>query len=159
MPVVYLLTGGNIGNTEQQLSNAARIINLRVGNVIEKSALYKTEPWGNKQQQFFLNQVLMVQTDMQPELLMRELLEIEKSMGRMREEKWEPRIIDIDMLLYDNLILETALLTIPHPHMHERNFVLVPLSEIAPQLMHPLLHQTIIQLLWNSPDKCLVEKM
>jgi 2-amino-4-hydroxy-6-hydroxymethyldihydropteridine diphosphokinase len=96
---------------------------------------------------------------MTPKDIMKTLLNIEHEMGRVRGKKWEPRIIDIDILLYENLILESDTLTLPHPHLHERNFVLTPLAELAPDFIHPVLHQSIAQLLLHSADKGLVEKM
>lgn len=159
MPIVFLLTGGNIGNTNLELSKAASMIHERVGLVRKASEIYRTEPWGNPNQQYFLNQVLEVESVMKPGDIMNTLLAIEQEMGRVRGKKWEPRVIDIDMLLYDNLILESDTLTLPHPHLHERNFVLAPLAELAPDLIHPVLQLSIAQLLQQSADKGMVEKM
>lgn len=157
--LIYLLTGSNIGDAVSNLLQASQQIQLQIGEVIARSSLYKTSPWGTIQQDDFLNQVLCVQTVYSPDDVMQRLLQIEQQMGRVRSVKNAPRIIDIDVLFYNNDVYSSALVTIPHPLLHERKFVLQPLSELAPDIMHPVLHKTIRQLLAECTDTGLVEKM
>jgi 2-amino-4-hydroxy-6-hydroxymethyldihydropteridine diphosphokinase len=156
---VYLLTGSNIGDSFASLQQAKQAIHLKVGEVVSASSIYKTEPWGNKDQQDFLNQVLNVDTSLEPIDVLKTVLQIEQEMGRNRIEKWGPRIIDIDILFYDELIMETNELKIPHPFLHERRFTLMPLNEIAPELVHPLLNLPVSSLLAQCSDHSVVEKM
>jgi 2-amino-4-hydroxy-6-hydroxymethyldihydropteridine diphosphokinase len=159
MHIIYLLTGSNIGDSKANLQTASNHIQQQLGKVEKISSIYKTEPWGNKNQQAFLNQVLQVQTQLTPHQLIKTILEIENKMGRNRELKWEPRIIDIDILFYDDLIINETDLQIPHPLLHQRRFTLVPLHEIAPQLIHPILQKNISQLLLACTDLGMVEKL
>ena len=129
MHTVYLLTGSNIGDSELNLLNASKFIQNQIGKVIASSHVYKTEPWGNKDQQLFLNQVLKVETELEPHQLLKTILEIENSMGRNRKIKWEPRIIDIDILFFNDEIIDQENLQIPHPLIHERRFTLIPLNK------------------------------
>lgn len=155
---VFLLTGSNIGDSRSFLQQAKTAIASAVGNIINESGIYKTEPWGNKDQQDFLNQVLEVSTDLEPEVLLQTILNIEHKMGRYRMGKWGPRVIDIDLLFYGDLVMQTQRLTIPHPLLHERKFTLMPISEIAPDFIHPVLHRTMNELLDNCPDTSSVER-
>jgi 2-amino-4-hydroxy-6-hydroxymethyldihydropteridine diphosphokinase len=159
MPAIYLLTGSNIGDSAANLHQAFLLIERQIGRVEAASSVYQTEPWGNKDQQVFLNQVLLVQTELSPDQVLKTLLDIEQGMGRNRIVKWEPRIIDIDILFYDQLILSETGLTIPHPLLHQRRFVLTPLNEIAPAYVHPVFHRTISELLAGCPDTGTVEKL
>jgi 2-amino-4-hydroxy-6-hydroxymethyldihydropteridine diphosphokinase len=152
MENLFLLTGSNIGNSKQHLQQAKQFINERIGIIVKSSSVYKTEPWGNKDQQDFLNQVLLVQTKLLAEDALIQLLQIEKEMGRNRLQKWEPRIIDIDILFYGDRIINTEKLIVPHPLLHERRFTLLPLAEIAAGYMHPVLHKTIEELLQSCND-------
>ena len=152
MENLFLLTGSNIGNSAQHLQQAKQFINERIGIIVKSSSVYKTEPWGNKDQQDFLNQVLLVQTKLLAEDALIQLLQIEKEMGRNRIQKWEPRIIDIDILFYGDRIINTEKLIVPHPLLHERRFTLLPLAEIAAGYMHPVLHKTIEELLQSCND-------
>lgn len=158
MNTVYLLTGGNMGNREENLQEAARRIEKACGNIVQRSPMYETAPWGMKNQPAFLNQVLAVETELTPEQFMQTLLDIEAAMGRVRMEKMGPRIIDLDILLIDDLILQTPILTVPHPALPQRRFVLTPLADIAPNLMHPVLKQSIAHLLQICPDMLDVQK-
>jgi 2-amino-4-hydroxy-6-hydroxymethyldihydropteridine diphosphokinase len=158
MNKAYLLTGGNLGNTKQNLQLAAQHIEINCGKIVRQSAIYETAAWGNTQQPAFLNQVLELATSLNPEALMTALLQIEESMGRIRAEKYGPRLIDIDVLLYNQEIIHTQLITVPHPELANRRFVLVPLAEIAPGLKHPVLQKTIQQLLQTCPDQLAVKK-
>lgn len=159
MTKVYLLTGSNIGNSQEHLMKVKTFIQDQIGVLVSYSSIYKTEPWGNKNQQDFLNQVLEIETVLTPQDLLVEILSIEKTMGRNRLSKWEPRVIDIDILFYGSLILDTPDLNIPHPLLHERRFTLLPLHEIAPEFIHPLFQLPIFSLLKNCADPGLVEKM
>ncbi|MGL5317891.1 MAG: 2-amino-4-hydroxy-6-hydroxymethyldihydropteridine diphosphokinase [Bacteroidales bacterium] len=136
---VFLGLGTNLGNLEQNLNKAIEEIEKRVGKVISQSAFYRTEPWGFDSPHTFLNAVLCIETLLQPKDLLHETQHIEKHLGRTKKSNgsYSDRIIDIDILLYDDLILESETLTIPHPLLHHRDFVLIPLCEIAPNLHHP----------------------
>jgi 2-amino-4-hydroxy-6-hydroxymethyldihydropteridine diphosphokinase len=158
MNKAYLLLGGNTGNRIKNLSNAILHIQSKIGNVIRQSACYETAAWGNTSQSPFLNQVLVVQTRLAAPELMQKILLIEKKMGRIRTIKNAPRNIDIDILFFNREMHSTAQLTIPHPQLQNRRFVLTPLNELSPGLVHPLLKKTIHQLLINCPDKLDVKK-
>ena len=159
MNQTYLLIGGNVGNRSKNMERAAELIGAKVGAVGKQSALYETEAWGKKDQPAFLNQVLKVDTDLSPEDLLQTILNIEQEMGRKRAEKYGPRTIDIDILLYNDLILDTKDLAIPHPQMHLRRFVLTPLAAIAASVIHPVLKKSIDELLLECPDKLAVKKL
>lgn len=152
MPLVYLLTGSNAGNRLLQLQKARQLAERHIGLVWQASAVYETAPWGNTQQPPFLNQVLVAHTVLQPHEVLAQITRIEKKLGRIRREKWGQRTIDVDILLYGSEIIETEKLTIPHPWLPQRRFALLPLAEIAAQLIHPQLHLTIRQLLQQCPD-------
>jgi len=134
--IVYLSLGSNIGDKAENLRKAVKTLNQHI-NVIKISSLYKTEPIGDKNQDDFYNIAVKGDTILTPENLLNTLSRIEKQMHRRRNEKWGPRIIDIDILLFNDLIIKKKELIIPHPYMHKRYFVLIPLKEIEPALMHP----------------------
>lgn len=144
---VYIGIGSNLGNREENCLNSIRLIEERDIRVLKRSSLYETEPWGVEDQPMFINMAIEAETELSPLELLRVLKSIEKSMGRVQTERWGPRIIDLDILFYNNLILETPELTIPHPYIKERPFVLIPLSEIAPEFEHPVLKKRIKELL------------
>ena len=152
MAQLLLLLGANLGNRTQTLSQAADLITTRVGPVIRQSGLYETAPWGVADQPAFLNQVLAVETTLEPEAVLTQTQTIEEGLGRVQHEKWGARTIDIDLLYYDSLILQTNRLTLPHPFLHQRRFTLVPLAEIAPAFLHPVLQKTTVELLADSED-------
>ncbi|WP_235918460.1 2-amino-4-hydroxy-6-hydroxymethyldihydropteridine diphosphokinase [Sediminibacterium soli] len=156
--MAYLLTGGNLGNREENLQKACALIEERCGKIQSSSSIYETEAWGMRDQPAFFNQALALQTSLLPAELMRELLAIESEMGRTRTVKMGPRTIDIDILLIGDQVIHTDLLTLPHPAMASRRFVLLPLSEIAPALVHPVLHKTISVLLAECTDPLDVQK-
>ena len=158
MNKAFLLTGGNIGHPFITLEKAMQAIGRQCGPIIKHSSIYKTAAWGNEEQPDFLNQVLQVDTEMEPEQLLGTLLDIEQQLGRTRNKKYDPRTIDIDILFYNNLILKTEKLEIPHPRLHLRRFVLVPLNEVASGLVHPVFNKTISQLLDECPDVLNVKK-
>lgn len=157
--VVYLLTGSNVGYSLSNLNQAMCLIEEQVGSVEQASSVYKTAPWGNTNQQDFYNQVLCVRTVFTAAEVLQKVLSVETQMGRKRMEKWGPRIIDIDVLLFNNDVIAEYDLIVPHPFMHQRKFTLVPLNELAPQLIHPKLNNTIHQLLEACADDSLVEKL
>jgi 2-amino-4-hydroxy-6-hydroxymethyldihydropteridine diphosphokinase len=125
-----------------------------VGNVTLVSKYYETSAWGNTEQADFLNIALALKTTMNPQAVLDQIMEIEQSMGRIRAEKWAERTIDIDILLFDDLVINTETLTVPHPHLHERNFVLIPLMEIAPEIIHPVLNEPIDEIYMACLDEC-----
>lgn len=144
----YIAIGSNIGDREQNLKSAIELINQSTSNKVTKiSNFYETEPVGYLEQDKFLNGALEVKTLLSPIKLMKFLLEKEKELKRERIIRWGPRTIDLDVLLYDNLVTHEEEIIIPHPRMHERMFVLKPLSDIAPYVMHPLLNKRIIELM------------
>ncbi|MFN3479713.1 MAG: 2-amino-4-hydroxy-6-hydroxymethyldihydropteridine diphosphokinase [Thermodesulfovibrionales bacterium] len=149
MAIVYLSIGSNLGRREDNCLKALKAIEEKGMTIKKRSLLYETEPWGVREQPYFINMAVEVETNLPPDKLLHVVKEIEKEMGRTETYKWGPRIIDIDILLYDDLIHETSDLKIPHPFMHERDFVLRPLSEIAPDKVHPVLNKTISELLQN----------
>jgi len=159
MNKIYLLLGSNMGNSEQLLQEACNHIEKNIGLIDRKSHLYQTAAWGNTDQPDFLNQVIIVHSKLSALKTMEAILEIEKAMGRIRTEKNAPRIIDIDILFYANKIFHEPHLTVPHPALALRRFVLVPLVEISPSLLHPVLHKNKQELLAECPDKLDVKKI
>jgi 2-amino-4-hydroxy-6-hydroxymethyldihydropteridine diphosphokinase len=158
MNSAYLLIGGNLGNRESNFTVARGYMEQYCGPVIRSSSLYETAAWGKTDQPSFLNQALEIETELQAEHLMNQVLEIEKFMGRERKEKYGPRVIDIDILLFNNEQYDLPFLKIPHPEMQNRRFALTPLAEIARDLQHPVLKKSIGQLLKECPDKLGVKK-
>ena len=158
MRTAHLLIGGNLGNRKENLSKAVSLINEQCGSLTRSSSIYETEAWGNTDQPSFLNQALEICTSLNARQLMRRVLKIEEEMGRVRKEKLGPRIIDIDILLFENEIHDLCFLKIPHPEMQNRRFVLVPLAEINSALQHPVLKKTIAELLEECPDNLEVKK-
>ncbi len=158
MAIVFLSLGGNIGDTRGILVSARRLIGGNIGVIAAESALYTSEPWGFLADQNFLNQVIMVDTELSPADVLDHCMLIEAQLGRRRSGKgYASRPIDIDIIFYDSLIVGLPNLTIPHPLMHVRNFVLRPLCSIAPRFVHPVLGKTMEQLLVESPDRLMCE--
>lgn len=153
MAHVYLLIGGNTGNRIKYLKNAVEMISRETGRVKKTSSIYETEPFGFRDKNQFLNICVLIETDFSPHEVLRSLSEIETQLGRIRKsEKFVSRTIDIDILFYDNIILDDPDLVIPHPEIHKRNFVLIPMAEIAPEYIHPVSGKTISDLLEKSAD-------
>ena len=153
MNEVYLQLGSNIGDRLDNLDQSIKIITERIGNVLEKSSVYESTPWGVENQRNFLNQVIFVKSNFDPYTILDLVLQIEKDMGRIRIEKWGERIIDIDILFIDDLIIESENLCIPHEFIAKRKFVLQPMCEIASGFIHPKLNKTISQLLEECIDE------
>ena len=158
MNTAYLLTGGNLGERVHNLAMARELIAAQTGNIIAASSLYETAAWGNTDQPAFLNQAIMIETPLNARQLIRRILKIEKKMGRVREEKYGPRLIDIDILLFNNEKHNYQFLKFPHPEMQNRRFALLPLAEIAPEIIHPVLKKTITELLQECKDELEVKK-
>lgn len=155
----FVLLGSNIGDRLENLNNATNRIALISSRILSKSSVYKTAAWGITVQQEFYNCVLQIETTFNPELLLQTLLQIEIEMGRSRIQKWEPRIIDIDILYFDESVIESEILKIPHLFLHQRRFTLEPLCEIAPDFVHPVFNKTNAELLRICNDNLSVIKI
>ncbi|MGE5518787.1 MAG: 2-amino-4-hydroxy-6-hydroxymethyldihydropteridine diphosphokinase [Candidatus Dadabacteria bacterium] len=154
----FLLIGGNMGDRLHYLREAIQKIKNSIGEITKTSSVYETAAWGIEDQAKFLNQVLVVHTSLSPKELLESILTIEEQMGRKREVKYGPRIIDIDILFYDDEVTRSEGLTIPHPEIPNRKFVLVPLAEINPGFIHPVINKTVLELLSLCTDKLDVYK-
>ena len=159
MNQIFLLLGSNLGDKRAVLEQTANIIGFRVGKIFASSSFFETEPWGNTDQPSFVNQVIGVASLLGAKDLLDVCKKIEKEMGRETNEKWGPRLIDIDILFFDNDIIESDALSIPHPQLHLRRFTLEPFHEIAPELVHPIFKKTISELLLECTDISEVHKL
>lgn len=139
--------GSNLGERDKNIRTALEKMQEKGIELLRVSSVLETEPYGYTDQPKFLNAVCLVETNLTPDQLLDVLLEIEKEMGRVRERKWGPRIIDLDIIFYEDLVLESERLIVPHPDMHNRWFVLAPLAEICPDYVHPKLKKTVRELL------------
>lgn len=148
MAKAYIGLGTNIGNKRRNLITAAALLAERAGDVLSISSFYETEPWGFESDNTFLNAALLLETELEPLQLLSLTQEIEKEMGRTQksDSAYHDRIIDLDILLYDLCVINEAALVVPHPLMHKRQFVMEPLAEIAPMLVHPILNKTMLEL-------------
>jgi len=159
MKKVFLGLGTNMGDRAENLSKAVQCIEIDIGSVLKTSSIFETEPWGFHSEEQFLNMVVKVETELTPSELMEKILSIEALLGRKRKEKqYVSRIIDIDILLYEDQIIDAENLKIPHPLLHERKFVLEPLCEIEADLVHPVLGKTIKDMLEICQDNSKVQK-
>ncbi|MBR5663573.1 MAG: 2-amino-4-hydroxy-6-hydroxymethyldihydropteridine diphosphokinase [Bacteroidales bacterium] len=152
---VFVLLGSNLGDRELLVNQASKMIGERCGKIVAKSRLYESEPWGFKSEHWFLNQVVKVETAFSPDALMGVLLEIEKELGRDRSvphEGYVSRPMDLDILYFGNEIIDTQMVKAPHPRLHERRFTLLPLCDIAPDYVHPVMKKTNLQLLDECQD-------
>lgn len=154
----YLGLGSNLGDKKLNLEKACDLISTEIGQIIGFSSFYQTEPWGVTGQDEYLNRVVRIFTDLEPSYLLAQLHKVEDLLGRVRDEKWGPRIIDIDLLYYGKYVIDRDDLIIPHPELTERNFVLAPLAEIAPEYIHPVFKLTNKELLDFCTDTCKVVK-
>lgn len=140
MSTAYISLGSNLGDRELNVNRAVELIGMRAGKMIVSSSLFETMPWGFADQPAFINSACSIETTLSPQELLLTLRAIEDELGRDRSAlRWGPRVIDLDILLYNSLIIDEPNLRIPHPHMHERIFVLAPMVEIAPEAVHPVL--------------------
>jgi 2-amino-4-hydroxy-6-hydroxymethyldihydropteridine diphosphokinase len=147
LQTVYLLLGSNLGNRKEILEKAIELLAQKVGVIISQSKDYETEPWGvTDHQPDFLNLAIEIHTTLKPLEVLEQTQIIESQLGRVRKEKWGARLIDIDMIFYGNEIIDEPNLKIPHPLMEERDFVLTPMTEIAPDFVHPIRGKTVLEL-------------
>ncbi len=154
----FLLLGSNEGNRHDYLEKVRFQIVSQVGKILAESSIYESAAWGNTGQPAFLNQIIKVETNLSPHELLKTVLHIETTLGRIRTEKWASRTLDIDILFYGDEIIETPELTIPHPAIASRRFTLVPLAELAPDYVHSVLKKSGAQLLAECTDKLEVRK-
>ena len=149
---VYFSLGSNIGSKRSNLNAAKKMLAMYVGPVIAQSKLYVSEPWGNEEQNDFINQCLICESNLSCMDILKLSQQIEVQLGKNKKEYWGPRLIDIDILFYGNSIIENKDLVIPHPFLHKRNFVLEPLNKISPEFIHPVLKKSINELYHISKD-------
>ncbi len=150
---VFISLGSNKGDAIGNLKKARELISIHIGKINQVSDIYTTEAWGLQNQADFMNQVISIFSNLQPIKLMKGLLAIEAEMGRKRTRKWGARLIDLDVLFFNDNVIDDKILTVPHPRLHERNFVLIPLMQLAPDLKHPVFQLTVRELLaWCQDD-------
>lgn len=149
---IYLLLGSNLGDRLLNLKTATNLLEAVGIRILNESSIYETEPWGKADQGWFLNLVLQTETALEPTQLLELCLETEKRMGRKRKEKWGERLIDIDILYYENQIIEGKKLSIPHPAIADRRFTLIPMCELQPNGKHPILDKSQVELLSTCDD-------
>ena len=157
----YILFGSNMGDKDAIFAQACLLINNRCGQVVQVSAAYESEPWGFEADEWFLNRVIVVDTELAPDDLMQHLLDIERELGRIRHPEakgYTSRTADLDLLYYGQRVVNTERLTVPHPRLHLRRFALVPMCEVAPDWEHPVLEMTQEELLLHCPDDSVVRE-
>lgn len=158
----YVLFGSNMGDKDQIFAQSCLLINNRCGRVVEVSSSYESEPWGFVADEWFLNRLIVLETELDPQRLLDALLEIERELGRVRhpeQQGYGSRTADLDILYFGDRIIHTATLTVPHPRLHLRRFALMPLCEVAPEMLHPVLQLTQAELLQQCPDEGIVRKI
>jgi len=154
MNKVYVSLGGNLGDRDQNLLKAKGLLEKRIGAITGCSSIYETEPWGFKSTDMFLNQVLIIETDQDPQSLLINILEIEDLLGRKRSiDGYSSRPMDIDILFYQDKVIRDKHLQVPHPRLHKRMFNLLPLNEVDGSFIHPVFNKSVGQLLQECPDK------
>jgi 2-amino-4-hydroxy-6-hydroxymethyldihydropteridine diphosphokinase len=156
---VFLLLGSNLGDRQLFLQKAIDQIETDIAPVEKMSSVYETQSWGKTDAPNYLNQVIQLKTDLAPQAVLEKVLYIESVLGRRREVKWGSRIIDIDILFYGNDVIAEPDLNVPHPELHNRMFTLAPLSEIAPDFIHPALNKTVFELKSKLKDNLIVKKL
>ncbi len=159
MAAVFLLLGSNMGNSLDFLDKAGMAIQEEVGKLIKSSSRYQTAAWGKTDQPDFINQVLKLETSLRPLEVLKTILGIERKLGRERTEKWGSRTIDIDILFYDQEVVASSELTIPHPYLQQRAFTLIPLAELEPDFVHPVFKKTVSELLDELESQLEVKKL
>lgn len=159
MNTVYLLLGSNLGNSAQVLAGATKEIEVQIGSLQKSSSLYRTAAWGNEDQPDFINQIIVITSVFNAATVLNKILHIEKNLGRIRTIKNAARVIDIDILFFNNEIINTQTLTVPHPQVQNRRFVLIPLAEVAPSYQHPVFKKTAKELLLICPDNLNVQNI
>ena len=161
MALAVLSLGTNLGERISNLRKAIDLINSTIGHVEKRSSVYETEPWGFDSEQWFLNTAITVRTDLHPLQLLKQTQQIERILGRVKKsgpgQEYQARVIDIDIIFYDDSIIKTSELSIPHPLMQDRKFVLYPLMEIVPEMVHPLLNMSVRELFLNTQDTTVVK--
>ena len=162
METCFVLFGSNMGDKEAAFDQACLFINNRCGRVVKVSTAYESEPWGFEAEQWFLNRIIVVETELSPMDLLHQLLDIERELGRVRHPEikgYTSRTVDLDLLYYGSRIINSDMLTVPHPRLHLRRFALVPLCEVAPDFEHPVFKMTQEELLQQCPDECIVREI
>lgn len=157
---LYILLGGNLGDKQLIFSETKKQLTAQLGAIAKESAIYETEPWGFESDDMFWNQALEFETELTPEEVLVQVHNIEHEMGRIRTgNQYDSRLIDIDILFFGNQVINQEYLVIPHPRIQDRKFVLVPLAEIAPEMIHPIFKKTINKLLEECTDHLSVQKL
>jgi 2-amino-4-hydroxy-6-hydroxymethyldihydropteridine diphosphokinase len=157
--LAYISLGGNVGNTQEIFQEALKEVEKRIGNILQQSSLYQTAAWGNTEQNDFLNQVIWIESALEANQLLDSLLTIELLFGRERKEPWGPRTLDLDLLFFNQEIIQSDHLMVPHPRIKERKFILVPLNEIAVDFIDPQTGKTIEAILHDCADDLVVKKI
>ena len=162
METCYLLFGSNMGDKSQIFDHACLLINNRCGRIVKVSAAYESEPWGFEADEWFLNRVIVMETSLDAQTLLHELLGIERELGRVRHPGsigYSSRTADLDVLYYGDHVMATDTLTVPHPRLHQRRFALLPLCEVAPNFRHPVFGATQLELLAQCRDESIVREI
>ncbi|HTO16993.1 MAG TPA: 2-amino-4-hydroxy-6-hydroxymethyldihydropteridine diphosphokinase [Edaphocola sp.] len=155
---VYILLGSNLGDRYAYIKRATELIEENIGTLVAVSNVYETESWGMEDQPAHLNQALIVNTRLDALEVLKNTQSIEKLLGRTKKSRWDNRIIDIDIIFFNQEIINLEKLTIPHPHFQERNFAIIPFSEIAGDYKHPIFHKSIKEIMDHSQDALKVKK-